>query len=113
MARCSSEPFIIEVPDDVLDDLRRRIRSTRWPDPAPGEAWSQGVDREFLQNLLTYWADGFDWRAQEERLNRYDHRIADIDGIRLHFVGHRGGGAAPAHPAARLAELVPRDAALG
>jgi pimeloyl-ACP methyl ester carboxylesterase len=86
------EPFIIEVPDDVLDDLRRRIRSTRWPDAAPGNAWSQGVDREFLQNLLTYWADGFDWRAQEERLNRYDHCIADIDGIRLHFVGHRGYG---------------------
>jgi pimeloyl-ACP methyl ester carboxylesterase len=86
------EPFIIEVPDDVLDDLRRRIRSTRWPDAAPGNAWSQGVDREFLQNLLTYWADGFDWRAQEERLNRYDHCIADIDGNRLHFVSHRGYG---------------------
>ena len=86
------EPFIIEVPDDVLDDLRRRIRSTRWPDAAPGNAWSQGVDREFLQNLLTYWADGFDWRAQEERLNRSDHCIADIDGIRLHFVSHRGYG---------------------
>jgi Epoxide hydrolase N terminus len=86
------EPFIIEVPDDVLDDLRRRIRSTRWPDAAPGNAWSQGVDRAFLQNLLTYWADGFDWRAQEERLNRYDHCIADIDGIRLHFVSHRGYG---------------------
>lgn len=86
------EPFVIEVPDDVLDDLRRRIRSTRWPDPAPGEAWSQGVDREYLQDLLDYWADGFDWRAEEERLNHYDHRMADVDGTGLHFVSHRGSG---------------------
>ena len=87
------EPFIIEVPDDVLDEfLAAGSAAPRWPDAAPGNAWSQGMDREFLQNLLTYWADGFDWRAQEERLNRYDHCIADIDGIRLHFVGHRGYG---------------------
>ena len=50
------------------------------------------MDQEFLQNLLTYWADGFDWRTQEERLNRYDHWIAEIDGIRLHFVSQRGYG---------------------
>ena len=83
------EPFAIRVPDEDLDDLRRRIRSTRWPDPAPGEPWSQGVDREYLQDLLAYWADGFDWRAQEERLNRYDHRIAHVGKTRLHFVRHR------------------------
>jgi pimeloyl-ACP methyl ester carboxylesterase len=97
--RC--QPFDIEVPDEVLDDLRRRIRSTRWPDPAPGEPWSQGVDSEYLRDLLAYWADGFDWRAQEERLNGYDHQVADIeivdpdsgdvdvDGVRLHHVSHR------------------------
>ena len=59
------------VPDAVLDDLRERIRRTRWPDPAPGEPWSQGTDLDYLRDLLAYWADGFDWRAQERQLNRY------------------------------------------
>ena len=87
------EPFAVDVPDAVLDDLRSRIRGTRWPDPAPGEPWSQGVDLEFLRDLLAYWADGFDWRAQEARLNRYDHHLADVDGRRLHLVrGGRGDG---------------------
>jgi len=90
------EPYAVAVSDAVLDDLRRRIRDTRWPDPAPGEPWSQGVDRDYLQTLLAHWADGFDWRQQERRLNRYEHRVADVDGVRLHFVHRRGTGAGPA-----------------
>ncbi|WP_037603939.1 epoxide hydrolase family protein [Streptacidiphilus rugosus] len=86
------EPFRILVPDAVLDDLRERILRTRWPDAAPGEPWSQGVDRDYLQGLLAYWADGFDWRAQERALNRYEHRTAEIDGVRIHFVHHRANG---------------------
>ena len=76
------EPFAVAVSDAVLDDLRERIRRTRWPDPAPGEPWSQGVDLDYLRGLLAYWADGFDWRAQERWLNRFEHRVADVDGVR-------------------------------
>ena len=65
------DPFSIHVTDDELDDLRARIRRTRWPDPAPGPAWSQGTDLDYLRDLLTYWADGFDWRAREREINRY------------------------------------------
>ena len=71
----------------------RASAATRWPDPAPGEPWSQGTDLDYLRDLLAYWADGFDWRARERQLNRYDHRIADVDGVRLHFVHHRRGTA--------------------
>lgn len=85
------ESFAVEVPDAVLRDLADRIRRTRWPDPAPGEPWGQGVDLAYLRGLLEYWADGFDWRRQERRLNRYEHRVADVDGVRVHFVHHRGG----------------------
>jgi hypothetical protein len=56
-----------------------------------GAAWSQGVEAEYLRGLLGYWADGFDWRAAEGELNRYHHRVADVDGTRIHFVHHRGG----------------------
>ncbi len=86
------EPFEVAVSDAVLDDLRDRIRRTRWPDPAPGEPWSQGTDLAYLRALLAYWADGFDWRAQERRLNTYQHRVADVDGVRIHFVHRQSTG---------------------
>jgi hypothetical protein len=69
------EPFEVAITDAVLDDLRERIRRTRWPDPAPGEPWSQGTDLGYLRDLLAYWADGFDWRSRERDLNRFEHRI--------------------------------------
>ena len=84
-------PYTIAVPDAVLDDLRARLRATRWPDPAPGPAWSQGTDLAYLRRLVDYWAEEFDWREQERSLNSYPHFIADIDGTRIHFVHHRTG----------------------
>lgn len=85
-------PYVIAVPEPDLADLRERIRRTRWPDPAPGEAWRHGVDREYLRDLLAYWADGFDWRAQEELLNRYRHLMVTVDGVTVHCVHHQSGG---------------------
>ena len=82
-------PFTVAVPDQVLSDLRARIRNTRWPDRAPGSAWEQGTDLGYLERLLEYWADGFDWRAQERELNRFGHFRAEIDGVAIHFVHER------------------------
>jgi pimeloyl-ACP methyl ester carboxylesterase len=84
-----AEPFTIAVPDGHLADLRARIRDTRWPDPAPGPAWSQGTDLGYLRGLLEYWADGYDWRSVERRLNGYPQFTAEIDGVRIHFVHRR------------------------
>lgn len=86
------EPFAVDVDAGVLDDLRARIRATRWPDPAPGPAWGQGTDLGYLRDLLANWADGFDWPAAQARLNRYDHFRAEVEGDVVHFVHHRGGG---------------------
>lgn len=86
------DPFTVSVPDEVLTDLRERIGRTRWPEAAPGEAWSQGVEVGYLRELLAYWADGFDWRAAERELNRYRHQVAEVDGVRIHFVHHCGSG---------------------
>ena len=85
----SVEPFTIAVPGEVLDDLRTRIRATRFPDASPADAWEQGVDLAYLQGLLAYWADGFDWRARERALNGFAHFHATIDGTRIHFVHER------------------------
>lgn len=64
-------PFRIDVPQAGLDDLRQRLASTRWPRELPGEGWSRGVPATVLRELADYWADGFDWRAQEGALNEF------------------------------------------
>jgi pimeloyl-ACP methyl ester carboxylesterase len=88
----AAAPFTIDVPDDLLADLRERIRRTRWPDPAPGPAWTQGTELGYLRRLLAYWADGFDWRARERALNRFAHFRAEVDGTMIHFVHERARG---------------------
>jgi pimeloyl-ACP methyl ester carboxylesterase len=89
------EPFTVAVEDEVLSDLRDRIRRTRWPDHLPGSGWDYGTDVAYLRSLLATWADEFDWRKQERELNRLAHYRADIDGLRVHFVHERGEGPAP------------------
>jgi pimeloyl-ACP methyl ester carboxylesterase len=86
------ERFMVCVDEAELADLRARVRATRWPDPAPGEPWQQGTHLDYLRDLLGYWADGFDWRAQEDELNRYDHFRATLGGVRIHFVHARAAG---------------------
>lgn len=83
------EPFLIHIDDAVLSDLRRRILATRWPEPAPGPPWGQGVDLSYLKSLLADWSDGFDWRAEERELNRMHHFRTSIDGVAIHFIQER------------------------
>jgi pimeloyl-ACP methyl ester carboxylesterase len=83
------EPFSINIGEEVLADLRARIRRTRWPDPAPAAPWEQGTDLRYLRELLTYWADEFDWRVQEQKLNELEHFRVEIDGVGIHFVHQR------------------------
>jgi len=82
-------PFSIHIEEEILSDLRERIRNTRWPDQAPGAAWDQGTDVDYLKQLLAYWADGFHWRAQERELNAVRHFRAELDDVHIHFVCER------------------------
>jgi pimeloyl-ACP methyl ester carboxylesterase len=79
----------------VLDDLRERIRRTRWPDRVAGSGWDSGADLEYVRSLLATWAEEFDWREQERTLNLLPHYRAELDGVRIHFVHARGNGPAP------------------
>ena len=81
-------PFEIDVPDDVLADLATRLDHTRFPDEV-GTDWTYGTDRAYLQELLTYWRESFDWRAQERRLNQFDQYKTRIDGLDIHFIHQR------------------------
>jgi len=86
-----AQPFQVHIAGSVLEDLGKRLRATRWPQPAPGPAWSQGTDLDYLRALTSYWVDEFDWRRQESRLNAYDHFRAEIDGVTVHYVHQRSG----------------------
>ncbi|MCC2101855.1 MAG: epoxide hydrolase N-terminal domain-containing protein, partial [Hyphomicrobiales bacterium] len=59
------QPFRIAIPQDTLDDLRARLSRTRFPDEAPEAPWSFGTSVGYMRDLVAYWRDGFDWRAQE------------------------------------------------
>ena len=82
-------PFRIDVPDATLDDLHRRLAQTRWPEAETVTDWSQGAPRSWIQDMCRYWADGYDWREREARLNRFDQYITAIDGLDIHLVHQR------------------------
>lgn len=90
--------FRIDVSDDVLTDLRTRIRRTRFTSASAAEPWAAGTDPAYLRSLLAYWADGFDWRKVENELNLLPHHLADVAGQRIHFVHVRAAGDRPRLP---------------
>jgi epoxide hydrolase len=79
-------PFRIEIPESAVTDLRERIARTRWPAELDGVGWARGVRLEYLRELADYWRTGFDWRAQEARLNELPQFMTTIDGAEVHFV---------------------------
>jgi pimeloyl-ACP methyl ester carboxylesterase len=88
----TTEPFTIAIPQDVLDDLQIRLRRTRQPDAIEDAGWDYGADPATMGELLDYWVNGFDWRAQEAALNRFRHMRAQVDGFKLHAIHERGQG---------------------
>ena len=78
--------FQLEVTDAVLDDLKKRLSMTRWPNKETPEDWSQGIPLGYMQELCDYWQHEYDWRAREERLNRFPQFITEIDGVDIHFI---------------------------
>lgn len=85
-ARTDVTPYRLEVPQADLDDLFERLDRARWPIALPGVGWERGTPVEYLRDLVTYWRTGFDWRAQEERLNAFPQYTTEIDGQRIHFL---------------------------
>ncbi len=82
-------PFRIQVPDRDLADLRDRLHRTRWPERECVPDWSQGIPLDYTRELAGYWADDYDWRAREERLNSFEQFVTEIDGLDIHFIHRR------------------------
>ena len=89
------QPFRVDIPDGVLDDLRARLGETRWPGEIDGAEWDYGAGLGYLRALAEYWRTEFDWRAQERLLNGFDQFRAEIDGLAIHFIHERGQGPEP------------------
>jgi pimeloyl-ACP methyl ester carboxylesterase len=82
-------PFRVDFDPGAISDLRRRLRATRWAEPATAPGWVQGPPLAYVRELCAYWADGYDWRAAERRLNRHPQFRTEIDGLGLHFLHAR------------------------
>lgn len=72
--------------DEVLADLKLRLRMTRWPQQIDGTEWQYGVDTGYLRRLVQYWQQDYDWRKHETRLNRLPQFTTKLDGLSIHFV---------------------------
>ena len=90
-------PFKLNVPESTLNRIRNRIAEYPWhaqrmPDDG---GWAYGTNLDYLKELCDYWLEEYDWRQHEATINRFCHRIADIDGLDLHFIHEKGSGPAP------------------
>ncbi|QIP18009.1 epoxide hydrolase [Spirosoma aureum] len=85
-------PFTIQVPQDVLDDLQQRLTRTRWTDEPQNADWNYGTNPQCLRELVAYWQNNFDWRKQEAALNELPQFTTTINGTSIHFVYAKGKG---------------------
>lgn len=88
-------PFRIDVPAATLDDLRDRLKRTRWADDLDNEDEIYGLSTAYLRPLVEYWIEGFDWRAAEAEINKRPQFKTEIDGLPIHFIHEKGKGPAP------------------
>ncbi|WP_327292786.1 epoxide hydrolase family protein [Streptomyces sp. NBC_01198] len=89
------EPYAVHIEQNVLDDLRSRLRTTRFASDPENEDEVYGLSTAYLRPLVEFWADGFDWRAVEAKLNSFNQHRLDVDGTPVHFIHERGKGPAP------------------
>jgi microsomal epoxide hydrolase len=87
-----TNPFEVEISEEVLSDLQERLTHTRWPCSVDGIGWDAGTDLQYLRELVGYWQNTYDWRKQETTLNQFAHFRSEIDGIAIHFIHERGKG---------------------
>lgn len=89
------QPFTIAVADEVLTDLDRRLAATRLPDDFANDDWRYGANVAYVRELVDHWRGAYDWRARERLMNALPQFVAEIDGLRIHFVHQKGKGPKP------------------
>src|SRR3954454_7398852 len=89
------QPFELRIPDAAIADLKTRLGLTRFPDAAPGDPWAFGTSVDYIRDLVSYWKDSFDWRAQEATLNQFPQFKVALHDIDLHYLHVPGVGPKP------------------
>jgi epoxide hydrolase len=89
------QPFTINVPQEVLDDLQKRLARTRWTAEVEDVGWDYGTNVGYMKELVDYWQHKYDWRKHEAELNHFAHFKAEVDGVGIHFIHERGKGPNP------------------
>jgi pimeloyl-ACP methyl ester carboxylesterase len=89
------QPFRIDVPESILNDLQARLKNTRFARGLAGAGWDHGTSPSYLEELCGYWQREFDWRRQERHLNSLRQFRTEVDGVGLHFIHERGKGGNP------------------
>jgi pimeloyl-ACP methyl ester carboxylesterase len=80
------QPFTIAIPDDAIEDVKCRLRATRFPDDFANDDWKYGTPTAYLKSLVEYWIEEYDWRAAEREMNAFAHFRTEIDGVPIHFI---------------------------
>jgi epoxide hydrolase len=89
------QPFEINIPQAVLDDLGERLTRTRWTDEVEGSGWDYGINLGYLKEVADYWQHQYDWRKHEAALNKFKHFKTEVNGVGIHFIHERGKGPNP------------------
>ena len=89
------KPFRIDVPEETLDSIRKKVIAFPWHEMPDDGGWEYGTNLNYMKEFCDYWVNGFDWRKQETRLNQFTHFKSPIDGIDIHFIYEKGSGANP------------------
>ena len=89
------QPFTWRVPDAGLDAILARVAAFPWHEMPDDGGWGYGANLDYMKELCAYWVDGFDWRAQEARINAFPHFKAQVDGLDVHFIREVGSGPDP------------------
>jgi pimeloyl-ACP methyl ester carboxylesterase len=95
MTDLEQDRFVISIPQETIDDLKARLRDTRWPADIDEDDDYYGTSQAYLKELVNYWLNEFDWREAERQLNQWDNYRVTIDGSPIHFIRRQGTGPAP------------------
>jgi hypothetical protein len=95
MVDMNPRTFTLAIPDQAIADLRTRLALTRFPDQAPDAPWAYGTDLGYMQAVVPYWRDRFDWRKQEAALNAFPQFKVQMPDVDLHYLHVPGTGQRP------------------
>ena len=90
-----AQPFEVSIPESVLDDLKERLKKTRWPLEANTSPWTYGASLSYMKDICAYWCDHYDWRKAESLINKYPNYLVNLRGKNVHFIIEKGSGENP------------------